>query len=119
MERVHVERMRLVRLLRSLFLVLAFALGTILPVPHTGMAHEMSGYTVEVAPVGDCDHCDQDAAGRVSCPKAFCTGSAIVLVGAEQLPTVTVAKPRPSRDHTRSGLLRSLDPPPPRTLLIG
>lgn len=115
--------MPLLRSLCAVLAVLAFVLGTMMPVPNGVMAHDMHDMTVPVAMdsmAADCDHCDGDAATPMTCAKAFCVGSAMIPAhAAAGTPAAVTERLASSPDLDGSGLTRLPEPPPPRTILIG
>lgn len=102
-----------------LFLVLAFMLGTMLPVPHAAVAHET---TISAAAhmSSDCERCDDGTAVPVACAKVFCAGAAMILgqVPAGS-PEAVTARFEPAPNLSGSGLARFPDTPPPRTVPLG
>jgi hypothetical protein len=111
--------MPLLRALCSLLVILAFVLGTIVPVSHAAIGHDMTVSAVEAPMPVDCDSCDANAAMPVPCAKVFCAGTAMILPAAEESSELATAKLGPVPDQIGAGVSRLPDPPPPRTVLIG
>jgi len=112
-------------LLRGLcsLMILAFVLGTILPVPSSARSHEMPELmvsAVEHSMTAGCDDSNYDSAMQMLCAKVFCAGSAMILSQAlEGYPEAINSKFGLAPNQNGSGILPLLDPDPPRSIVIG
>jgi hypothetical protein len=110
--------MALFRRLCSLLVILAFVLGTVIPVSNPSAAQVAGASAIEHSMAADCDQGD-NAAAPMPCGKVFCTGMAIIQVPVGGLPNSAFAKFRPAPDQNGVGVSRFPDPDPPRTISIG
>jgi hypothetical protein len=104
-------------------MILAVVLGTHLAVPKAAMPHEMPDMVVSAVehsmPAG-CDGRNNDATVPMPCAKVFCAGTAVILSQLpEASPEAVASRFGPASNQDGSGILRLLDPDPPRTTLIG